>query len=190
MAFGQFINSILKGAPTLANRLTPAIGQGSADEAARAATGPAAAHRVTVESDDARTERALDELRASVRAAGRELPTVISSRLRQIDDVLRTVVDTIADQDASTEQRVLLAATVGDYIPTPLSAFLALPDSDRSDGSGATLQFSRQLGLLEETMRDLLNQIRIGAIAELSTHGRFLVDKFATPDPGLVLGGR
>lgn len=139
--------------------------------------------------EDAETARALDALRREVRAAGRDLPPLISSRLRQIDDRLREVVATIAEQDASTEQRVLLAAMIGDYIPTPLRAYLALDDHDRTHDAEPTRLFSTQLGLLEETVRDLLNQVRIGAIAELSTHGRFLADKFAGPDAGLVLGG-
>jgi hypothetical protein len=85
---------------------------------------------------------------------------------------------------------VLLEAMITDYISTPLRAFLALPASDRVDESRGTELFARQLELIEETIHDLLNQIRIGAIAELSTHGRFLADKFQTPDEGLVLGGR
>lgn len=140
------------------------------------------------ETEDEQTARHLDELRDSVRSVGRDLPTLLTSQLRQIDDQLRLVVATIADQGASTEQRVLLAAMVSDYIPSPLRSFLALPAADRTDDSRSTIVFARQLELIEETIRDLLNQIRIGAIAELSTHGRFLSDKFQEPDAGLVLG--
>ncbi|RFA23564.1 hypothetical protein [Subtercola boreus] len=170
MAFGRFVNSLFGGAPQ-----PPAVID----------TVPEA----TVENEDVQTERALGALRSSTRLAGRELPTLLLSRLGQIDDLLREVVSTIAAQDASTEQRVLLAAMVNDYIPTPLRAYLALPEEDRADDAQATLLFANQLGLLEETVRDLLNQIRIGAIAELSTHGRFLADKFQAPDAALTLGG-
>jgi signal transduction histidine kinase len=184
MAFGRFISSVLNGVPQPEGQITAVDGpQGPAVPG----VSPAETAAIT---DDERTARALDGLRGSVRAAGRELPTVLTSQLRQIDDLLREVVATIEAQDASTEQRVLLAAMIGDYIPTPLRAFLALPDADRADDSQATVVFSRQLRLLEETIRDLLNQVRIGAIAELSTHGRFLADKFTEPDAGLVLGGR
>ena len=168
MTFGRFMDSLLKG-PTPA---VPPVAAGPAEP---------------VETEDAATARALDELRTAVRASGRELPTLLGSRLAQIDDLLRVVIETIAAQNASTEQRVLLDAMIRDYIPTPLRAYLALPEDDRGDSSPATLQFSTQLGLLEETIHDLLNQIRIGAIAELSTHGRFLADKFAAPS--LTLDG-
>jgi signal transduction histidine kinase len=132
--------------------------------------------------------RALDALRADVRRAGSELPTLLSSQLRQIDDLLRTVITAVDEEDGSTEQQYLLGAVITDYLPTPLAAFLALGDEDRADTAEPTLQFARQLVLLEETIRDLLNQVRIGAVAELSTHGRFLADKFTAPE--LTLDGR
>ncbi|MDF2442956.1 MAG: hypothetical protein JWR01_1159 [Subtercola sp.] len=173
MTFGRFVNSLFGGPLPEA---TPTV----VDDVPAAAT----------LSEDEQTAKALDDLRSTVRRAGRELPTVLSSRLGQIDDVLRDVVATIAAQGASTEQRVLLEAMVRDYIPTPLHAFLALPERDRTDGSAATALLADQLELLEGTVRDMLNQVRIGAIEELSTHGRFLADKFQAPDPGLTLGGR
>lgn len=130
------------------------------------------------EQGAASATRRLDRLRARVRAEGRHLPGIIASRLAQIDDLLRAVISTINAQSASTEQYVLLDAIIDDYVPTPLQAFLALPARERDSGSAATLQLSAQLGILEETISDLQNQIRIGAIAELSTHGRFLASKF------------
>ncbi|CAN5204762.1 hypothetical protein BH09ACT1_BH09ACT1_02060 [soil metagenome] len=132
--------------------------------------------------------RALDALRADVRRAGGELPTLLSSQLGQIDDLLRTVITAVDEEDGSTEQQYLLNAVVTDYLPTPLAAFLALGDEDRTDTAEPTLQFAGQLVLLEETIRDLLNQVRTGAVAELSTHGRFLADKFTAPE--LTLDGR
>lgn len=163
MAFGRFVDSLFKGPATT--------------DALAVAAQPAAAAM----TEDEATRHALDQLRAMVRSSGGELPTLLTSRLAQIDDLLRAVIEMIAAQSASTEQRVLLDAMIRDYLPTPLRAYLALPERERTNTSPATLQFSGQLGILEETIRDLLNQIRIGAIAELSTHGRFLADKFAAP---------
>jgi hypothetical protein len=168
VTFGRFMDSLFKGpsAPVA----------GSTAEAP-----PQSAAQQPAESEDAAVLRALDELRAAVRSGGSEIPTLLISRFAHIDDLLRTVIETVAAQGASTEQRVLLEAMIRDYLPTPLRAFLALPHDQRSTTSRATLQLSTQLGILEETINDLLNQIRIGAIAELSTHGRFLQDKFAAP---------
>jgi signal transduction histidine kinase len=142
---------------------------------------PQQTHEQEVAADDQKTAAALDDLRSAVRRAGAILPPLVTSRLRQIDDLLRVVIDTIAIQDASTEQRFLLNAMIRDYLPTPLHAFLALSETDRAADSRSTALFIEQLGILEETIHDLLNQIRIGAIEELSTHGRFLAEKFAEP---------
>jgi hypothetical protein len=167
VTFGRFVDSLFRGP--------------QAPEPAADASAPAEEARSAVEVEDEQTAAALDALRASVWAAGASIPTLISSRLGQIDDLLRVLIATVAAQGASTEQRVLLDAMIRDYLPTPLRAFLALPERDRADGSRATLLFAEQLGLLEETIHDMLNQVRTGAIAELSTHGRFLADKFAAP---------
>jgi hypothetical protein len=168
MAFGKFVDSLFKSPA----EMNPVVVEPRAHE----------------ESEDEATLVALNRLRAAVLSAGGELPTLLSSRLGQIDDHLREVLETVAAQNASTEQRVLLDAMIRDYLPTPLRAYLALPERERTNDSVATVQFSTQLGILEETIGDLLNQIRIGAIAELSTHGRFLADKFAAPS--LTLDGR
>jgi hypothetical protein len=128
--------------------------------------------------DDARTAAALDRLRSAVRAAGRELPGIISSQLRQIDDVLQPLAEYAQAQGASTEQRVLLEAMVVDYIPTPLNAYLALREEDREDGTRVTTMFAEQLAILFDTAQDLNHQVRSGAITELSTYARFLDDKF------------
>jgi hypothetical protein len=168
MAFGKFVDSLFKGPA----EMNPVVVE----------------PRAAVETEDEATLGALDQLRTAVRSAGGELPTLLASRLAHIDDHLRQVIEMVAAQNASTEQRVLLDAMIRDYLPTPLRAYLALPERERTNDSAATLQFSTQLGILEETISDLLNQIRIGAIAELSTHGRFLADKFQAP--GLTLDGR
>jgi hypothetical protein len=163
----KFVGSLFKGAP-VAGIVAPS-------------------HQESVESEDAATASSLDNLRQAIRRAGAELPPLVSSALRQIDDLLRTVIAAVAAQGASTEQRVLLNAMICDYIPSPLRSFLAIPPVDRAEGSRAAALLVDQLVTLEATIRDLLNQIRIGAIAELSTHGRFLADKFSAEDPALHL---
>ena len=124
------------------------------------------------------TRAALAELRSSIRRAGALLPTLASSHMRQIDDVLRLLIDYIAEHGASTEQRVLLHAITADYLPTSLRVYRALPPETQADGSPETEKLLEQLNILHATAHDLDHQVRIGAIAELSTHGRFLRDKF------------
>ncbi|MFY9634726.1 MAG: hypothetical protein WAL27_08375 [Cellulosimicrobium cellulans] len=156
---GKFIGSLFGAAPV------PGIAEQASEPTADAELAQAAA--------------SLDNLRSAIRRAGAELPTSVSSQLRQIDDVLRPLVSHMSEQGASMEQQVLLNSIVCSYIPDPLRTYLALPDSARTEESGPTQLLAEQLATLEEIARDLANQVRIGAIAELSTHGRFLEDKFA-----------
>ena len=93
--------------------------------------------------------------------------------------MLRPLLGHIAEHGASTEQRVLLNAIITNYLPTPLRAYTGISERERSDDSEATALLVEQLTTLEGIARDLDNQVRTGAIAELSTHGRFLEDKFA-----------
>ncbi|WP_269937728.1 hypothetical protein [Arthrobacter sp. HY1533] len=129
----------------------------------------------------------VDALRASVRRSGSRLPPLLSSQLRQLGDLMRDAVADIAIRGCSTEQRVLLNAMICSYVPTPLQAYLALPEAHHDEEAAATFLFAEQLATLEQTLADLLNQIRIGAVEELSTHGRFLADKFSAQDAALQL---
>jgi hypothetical protein len=129
----------------------------------------------------------VDSLRAAVRRSGSILPPLLMSQLRHLGDLMRDAVADIQIRGCSTEQRVLLNAMIASYVPTPLQAYLALPPAHHGEESPATFMFAEQLATLEQTLADLLNQIRIGAVEELSTHGRFLADKFSAQDAALQL---
>ena len=129
----------------------------------------------------------VDNLRAAVRRSGSRLPPLITSQLRHLGDLMREAVTDIGIRGCSTEQRVLLNAMICSYVPTPLQAYLALPPAHHDEESPATFLFAEQLATLQLTLADLLNQIRIGAVEELSTHGRFLADKFSAQDAALQL---
>lgn len=130
---------------------------------------------------------AVDSLRAAVRRSGSILPPLLTSQLRQLGDLMRDAVLDISIRGCSTEQRVLLNAMICSYVPAPLQSYLALPPAHHDEESSATFLFAEQLATLELTLGDLLNQIRIGAVEELSTHGRFLADKFSAQDAALQL---
>jgi len=154
----------------------------------------AAAARIDVRgaggaADDGAVAAGLDDLRAFVRAAGDDLPTVIASRVRHVEDLLRDAAGTTVARGASTEQRYLFQAVVDDYLPTPVRTYRSLPASDRREDSAATRTLADQLQVVAETVEDMHEQIRSGAIAELSTHGRFLRDRLGDGDAGLRLRG-
>jgi hypothetical protein len=159
-----------------------------------ASAAAAAAARIDVRgsggaADDATAAAGLDDLRAFVRAAGADLPTVVSSRVRHVEDLLRGAAGTVIARGASTEQRYLFQAIVDDYLPTPVRTYRSLPQSDRTPDSTATATLAGQLDVVAETVEDMHEQIRSGAIAELSSHGRFLRDRLGDGDDGLRLRG-
>lgn len=121
---------------------------------------------------------ALDMLRCDVRSNGAEIPTVAYSQFRQLDDLIRLLIVQMNAMDASTEQRVLLAAIVSDYLPTSMRTYLMLGKSSRQESSPESEVLIAQLATLLSTTVDLDKQVRSGAATELAIHGRFLQDKF------------
>jgi hypothetical protein len=121
----------------------------------------------------------LDKLAVKVRANGNDIPTSVYSKLRVIDDVLRSLLKYVASQGASTEQEVFLENMVTKYIPDALNAYINLSPADKGDGSNTALLLLKQYDTLELKARDLANQVRTGAIAELSIQATFIDEKFA-----------
>lgn len=121
---------------------------------------------------------ALDALRSETRRAGGEMPTLIYSQFRQIDDLLARLVAHMQQTGASTEQVVLAGAIISDYLPTSLRTYLMLPKSARVPGSRETATLLEQLSTLHSTVQNLNQQVRSGTATELAIHGRFLQDKF------------
>lgn len=124
------------------------------------------------------SQAALDALRIEIRRAGGELPTLIYSQFRQIDDVIAPLVAHMQQNGGSTEQVVLAGAIISDYLPTSLRTYLMLPKSSRLDGSRETTTLLAQLATLNSTVLNLNQQVRSGVATELAIHGRFLQDKF------------
>lgn len=121
---------------------------------------------------------ALEASRSEIRCAGGELPTLIYSQFRQIDDLLAPLVAHMQKTGASTEQVVLAGAIISDYLPTSLRTYLMLPKSSRVDDSRETATLLAQLATLHSTVLNLNQQVRSGNATELAVHGRFLQDKF------------
>lgn len=121
----------------------------------------------------------LDKLAVTVRASGADIPTAVYSKLRVIDDVLRSLLKYIAVQGCSAEQEFFLNAMVTDYVPTALTTYLNLSSQDKGDNTPSALLLMKQYDTLEDKARDLAQMVRSGAIAELSTHANFIDSKFA-----------
>lgn len=123
-------------------------------------------------------EKDLNTLAVLTRKSSNDIPTAVYSKLRIIDDILRSLLRYIDVQGCSPEQEYLLNAMITDYIPTGLHAYLNLSPLDKGDNTSSALSLMRQYDILEDKARDLANMVRTGATAELSTQESFIDAKF------------
>lgn len=121
----------------------------------------------------------LDVLAVKVRKSGNDIPTAVYSKMRVIDDVLRSLLRYIAVQGCSAEQEFFLNAMVTDYLPNTLDKYLHLSPVDKGDDTPSAKLLMQQFDTLEDKSRDLAQMVRSGAIAELSTQAHFIDAKFA-----------
>jgi hypothetical protein len=123
------------------------------------------------------------------RSAGR-LPVGVVPQVRAIEDALVELLDALAARPTtagSAQERYALEATITDYLPTSLEAYLALPPgfaADHRSPAGRTPgeELLDQLVLLEGAVRDLALAVHSGDAERLATQGRFLQTKFARSD--------
>lgn len=121
--------------------------------------------------------------------AGR-LPVGVVPQVRAIEDLLRELLDHAAATSGSSisaAERYSLTATIDDYLPSSMDAYLALPaDFAATHRSAAGRrpadELLEQLILLESAVRDLSLAVFSGDAKRLSTQGRFLDTKFAQSD--------
>jgi hypothetical protein len=119
------------------------------------------------------------------RSAGR-LPAEAVVVARSVLDVVRQVVQTSGERELDIRAVILLRGILDDYLPTTLSAYLALDPGivDVSGPSGRTPRESliEQLVTLENSGLDLLDATRGRDIDALLAQGNFLGTKFSRSD--------
>lgn len=121
----------------------------------------------------------LDKLAVQIRAAGRDLPTVVYSKIRSIDDVMRPLMDYIeSNNGCSPEQEQFVKRMVTSYIPDSINAFIAVSPKDRQVDSEATKMVVDQFDTMEDRVRQLDHLVRSGAMDALLEQGIFIEMKF------------
>jgi hypothetical protein len=153
-------------------------------------TAPAVPDAIEDEPDVAAQARQLQSTLAGiVRHANRDggrLPPGAVPTVRDIDDVLRPLLQYIEARSASDEEMRHLSAIISDYLPTALGDFMALPPqyTERPGVTGTTpaLDLVRQLALLDEGANELQDLVYTGDAAQLAIQARFLDAKFRRSD--------
>ncbi|MCI2240175.1 hypothetical protein MN205_17045 [Kineococcus sp. TRM81007] len=119
--------------------------------------------------------------------AGGRLPDGAVPAVRDLDDVLRPVLEHVARRGAQVEELHNLEAIVTEYLPGALDRYLELPEDyalNHRGPSGATPaeELLNQLGLLLEGARELQQAVHDHDARLLHEQGRFLDAKFRRSD--------
>ncbi|WP_337059552.1 hypothetical protein [Kineococcus sp. G2] len=119
--------------------------------------------------------------------AGGRLPDGAVPAVRDVDDVLRPVLEHVARRGAGAEELHNLEAIVTEYLPAALERYLDLPEEyalNHRGPSGTTPaeELLHQLGLLLEGARELQRAVHDHDARLLHEQGRFLDAKFRRSD--------
>jgi hypothetical protein len=128
----------------------------------------------------------LERIRWKARRAGNTLPVATLPRLGQIEDVLIGLVEYLVDHPPSVDEEIAVEALITDYLPTTLSAYMALnrqvAATAGDDGRTPGDELLDQLVLLESAARELSASVYAHDAQQLATQGRFLSTKFSRSD--------
>ncbi|HEX4017225.1 MAG TPA: hypothetical protein VHX15_10850 [Frankiaceae bacterium] len=146
----------------------------------------AEAHQAAVVTQVRTLREELAGIVTKANADGGRLPAGAVPTVRDIDDVLRPLLDYIEARSASEEEMRHLTAIIHDYLPTALNDFSALPTqyAERPGVTGTTPadDLLQQLVLLDEGANDLQDLVYTGDAAQLAIQARFLDAKFRRSD--------
>lgn len=119
-----------------------------------------------------------------VNRAGGRMPEGGVPAVREVEDVLRPLLEYLQQQPATEAEMIGVRAMVTDYLPTTVDTFLALPAQfaqthrNRS-GRSPEEEFLQQLELLAEGAGETATAIYAGDAQLLTNQGRFLQNRFA-----------
>ena len=143
-------------------------------------------HQAEVVAQVRTLRQELADIVTKANADGGRLPAGAVPTVRDIDDVLRPLLDYIEARSASEEEMRHLTAIIHDYLPTALNDFSALPPqyAERPGVTGTTPadDLLQQLVLLDEGANDLQDLVYTGDAAQLAIQARFLDAKFRRSD--------
>jgi len=143
-------------------------------------------HQAAVVAQVGRLRAELAGIVSKANAEGDRLPPGAVPTVRDIDDVLRPLLNYIEARSASEEEMRHLTAIIHEYLPTALNDFAALPAqyAERPGVTGTTPadDLLQQLILLDEGANDLQDLVYTGDAAQLAIQARFLDTKFRRSD--------
>jgi hypothetical protein len=133
-------------------------------------------------ADEEEIRRGLERLVKSIRG---KVATDIQLRVERIRDSILVTLEAEQERVAGDLDAHLIRQTALDYLPTALSAYMALPRAyaeRRPVAAGRTPHdvLLEQLDLMDDKMRETADAILAHDSEKLLANGRFLADRFAT----------
>ncbi len=123
-------------------------------------------------------------------AEGGRLPPGAVPIVRDLDDVLRPLLEYLRVRPPDGEERRSLRAIISEYLPQALEDYLALPpryaERPGVTGTSPADDLIRQLVLLDEGVSELQDLVYSGDAAKLAIQARFLDTKFRRSDLDLA----
>lgn len=147
--------------------------------------GPSAAPKPFAE----RMLEKMGETSWAARRGGGRLPVEVLPQLGRIEDVVYPFLDYVKTNPLNVDEEIAVEQIVGDYLPTTISAFLAIDpriaSHPRADGRTAGDDVIEQLETLETAIQDVTKAVYAHDAQELAVQGRFLRTKFSGSDLNL-----
>lgn len=130
-----------------------------------------------------------DALAGVIRLVNRnagQLPGVAVVRARRLTDTLLEIIDTSAVRPLDVYAVITVRSTLGDYLPTTVQGYLAVPeemrDIVRGTGLSPTTSLLEQLDALQTSALSVLAAAQNQDADALMTQGAFLRTKFSGSD--------
>ncbi len=132
-------------------------------------------------------EEIRDGLENLVNSIRNKVPGDILTRVESIKDSILEILPNIVDLSSSDYSIYTIRQTALDYLPETLENYLKLPPAFRSlhpvqDGKTAKQLLLEQLNLLDQEMKEIVEDFYRNDTQRLMAHGRFLEQKFSQTD--------
>ena len=126
-------------------------------------------------------------LRRLAARIGPQLPKPAQDHLAKILTAASAIEPKLRAIDPANPSVITVRQIMADYIPTTLEAYAALPVTVRSSAKlagarSADDQLTDQLALLEKQMNGVVDTLSRGDLMTLEAQGRFLDEKFSSPE--------
>jgi hypothetical protein len=133
---------------------------------------------------DAQVIEALSRLSAD---APRALPADVAANVRDVCAMLQSAIPIISRAHAGDQIAHDIRQMATEYLPQTVQYYTQLPPAYRNikklqDGKTATQILGEQIALLKTHLQGILDNLSSNDANALLTNGRFLREKFATPD--------